>query len=191
MPTTSAERATIVPSPQPSAPRLALARVRAGRAVLDGGWWPRSRDPAAELPGLVLALSDHYGRIRQVMLSGRAWDSQLRRLAVGANVVRVGWFASLDPALLIATTDRGDQVDLLVVPPDTAVALAEQAMAAAADPANHRRATDLLAATAVPPAAAENDDSFDPSAVWDNEGGHIHASRRQHRPTDNQSSRSS
>lgn len=176
---TTAQRATIVPASPPSAPRLFLAPVRAAQAVLDGGWWPRSWDPVAELPGLVLALSDRYGRIRQLMLNRDAWDSRFRRLAVGADVVRMGWFATLDPALLIATTDRGGQVDLLVVPPETAAATAERAMATAAGPANTMRAPNILAA--VPAAAVPAPGNGpDPGAVWDNEGGHM--ASRPHLP---------
>jgi hypothetical protein len=129
----------------PSSPRLVLARERAGRAVLDGGWWPRSWDPVAEFPGLVEALSARYGPVRQLMLNSGTWDSRFRRLAVGDRVVRAGWFASVDPAVLVATTDRGQQVDLLVVPPSTATGTAEAAMAQAADPANRRRAQAILA----------------------------------------------
>lgn len=51
-----------------SAPRLVLALPH-DRAVLDGGWWPRSWDPAAELPGLVLTLFERHGRIRHLMLN--------------------------------------------------------------------------------------------------------------------------
>src|SRR5439155_15044393 len=131
---TTVERVTIVPPTPPSRPRLVLTPTRASQAVLDGGWWPRSWDPVAELPGLVLALTARYGPIRQVMLTSTAWNSRFRRLAVGtdagAPVVRMGWFATMDPTLLIATTDHGEQIDLLVVPPPTAATAAEQAMAA-------------------------------------------------------------
>jgi len=173
---TTVERVTIVPPTPPSRPRLVLAPTRAGQAVLDGGWWPRSRDPVAELPGLVIALSARYGAIRQLMLTGTAWDSRFRRLAVGAGVVRMGWYTTMDPALLIATTDRGDQIDLLVVPPETAPAAAEQAMTTAADPANRLRAPGILALGA----AGEGHDS-DPDAVWDNEGGHLVETRAHRR----------
>jgi hypothetical protein len=139
------QHATMVPASTPDAPRLVLATTRKG-AVLDGGWWPRSWDPAAELPGLLLALAERHGRIRHVMLNIRAWDSRLRRLTVGPDVVRLGWFDTLDPAVLVATTGTDLQVDLLVVPPATPSAAAEWAMATAADPANLRRATDILAA---------------------------------------------
>src|SRR3982751_4092370 len=99
------ERPTMVPPTPPTRPRLVLAPARADQAVLDGGWWPHSSDPVAELPGLVLALGARFGPIRQLMLASTAWDSRFRRLAVGGAVIRMGWFASMDPALLIAMTD--------------------------------------------------------------------------------------
>lgn len=170
---TTVERVTIVAPAPPSRPRLALAATRADQAVLDGGWWPRSWDPVAELPGLLLALADRYGPIRQVMISGTAWDSRFRRLAVGAGVVRMGWYTTMDRAVLIATTDRGDQIDLLVVPPETAAAAAEEAMAAAVDPTNVLRAPAILAATAGSHRGADSD------AVRDDEAGHLVSDRRR------------
>ncbi|UWP85451.1 DUF5994 family protein [Dactylosporangium fulvum] len=150
---------------------MSLAAVRASRAVLDGGWWPRSRDPVAELPGLILALNERYGPIRQLMLNSGTWDGHFRRLAVGTRVVRVGWFSTVDPGMLIATTERGDQIDLLVVPPEATAATADTAMATAADPTNRLRAAAILAASRTAP-AAERSEGVDPSTVWDNEGGH-------------------
>jgi hypothetical protein len=151
MATTTAQRTTVVPPAPPSSPRLLLASTRANQAVLDGGWWPRSWDPVAELPGLLLALGARYGPIRHVMLNSGAWDSRFRKLAVGADVIRMGWFSSLDTALLIATTDGGDQIDILVVPPATPAATAEQAMARAADPTNATHGPDILTAPAATP----------------------------------------
>jgi hypothetical protein len=180
MSTDATLRATIVASSPPSTPRLVLAPARAGQAVLDGGWWPRSWDPVAELPGLVLALSDRYGQIRRMMLNSATWDGRFRRLAVGTTVIRTGWFTSLDPAVLIATTDTGDQLDILVVPPQTRPEAANLAMTAAADPADTRRAPDILAALTAP--ASHPAHNPDADAVWDNEGGHIFTSR-PHRPT--------
>ncbi|GAB3066598.1 DUF5994 family protein [Micromonospora schwarzwaldensis] len=162
-------RAAATPASATSAPRLVLAPTR-DRAVLDGGWWPRSWDPAVELPGLVLALSERHGRIRHLMLNIHAWESRFRRLTVGPDVIRIGWFDTLDPALLVATTGRDVQVDLLVVPPATPRTAAEWAMATAADPTNLRRAPDILASAPVgPQAAAATGSAAD--AVWDNEGG--------------------
>jgi hypothetical protein len=145
MPTTGQPATFAAPAP-PFPPRLVLAPVRAGRAVLDGGWWPRSWDPVVELPDLVVALSARYGAIRQLMLNSGSWDRRFRRLAVGEGVVRLGWFASVDPAVVIATTDGGQQIDLLVVPPGTGTAAAERAMTEAADPTDVRRAPAILVA---------------------------------------------
>jgi Family of unknown function (DUF5994) len=185
MTTTALQDASTVPPSPPSTSRVCLVPARAGRAVLDGGWWPRSSDPGVELPGLVRALSDRYGSIRQVMLNSNAWDSRFRRLAVGPRVVRMGWFASLDPALAVATTNRGDQLDILVVPPGTAESAARAAMARAADPTNTMRAPDILAAVraaaAQVPAAAAGQDA-DAASAWDNEGGHL-VENRPHRTT--------
>lgn len=142
---TANQRATLVPTSAPSEPRLSLSPTRAGKGVLDGGWWPRSWDTVAELPGLILALTDRYGPIRHVMLNSAVWEGRFRRLAVGPHVVRVGWFVTLNAALLIATTDSGAQLDLLVVPPTATPAAAEQATTIAADPTNMRRAPDILA----------------------------------------------
>ncbi len=180
MTTNDIQRATIVASSPSSPARLHLAPVRAGQAVLDGGWWPRSWDPVAELPGLILALDARFGPIRQVLLNIDAWDCRFRRLAVGARVVRMGWFTSVDPALLIATTERGDQLDLLVVPPGTAQAAARAAMARAADPADTTRAPAILAT--MPAALIVPPDDVTSASVWDNEGGHL-AEARPPRPT--------
>ena len=180
MSTNETSRATVVASSPPSTPRLVLASARASQAVLDGGWWPRSWDPVADLPGLVLALSHRYGPIRHLMLNSLTWDGRFRRLAVGEAVIRMGWFASLDPAVLIATTDAGDQLDILIVPPQTGPEAAHLAMTAAADPADTRRAPAILAAFSAP--GPNPDDNLDANAVWDNEGGQISTSR-PHRPT--------
>jgi hypothetical protein len=142
---TAAQPATVAPPGPPTQPRTVFPAARAAQAVLDGGWWPRSHDPARELPGLILALDGRFGPVRQLMLSSAFWAGRFRTLAVGPRVVRVGWFASADPGLLVATTERGDQIDLLVVPPETTATAAEAAMAAAADPADKRRPAAILA----------------------------------------------
>jgi hypothetical protein len=187
MSTVSLQRATIVASTPPTSARLDVVAVRSGRAVLDGGWWPRSWDAATELPGLIAALDARFGPIRQVLLNIGAWDHRFQRLAVGTRVVRMGWFSSLDPALLIASTRQDDQLDLLVVPPGTAETAARAAMARAADPADTTRAPDILSAMPVPPGTAPQDD-VGPTSVWDNEGGRLDAggnppTRRTTHPT--------
>jgi hypothetical protein len=185
--------ATPANGPKEQQPRLVLVSKRASQAVLDGGWWPRSWDAAAELPGLVAVLSERFGRIRSLILHGPTWEGHVRRMTVAGNLVRVGWFTSASPALLIASTDTGDQLDLLVVPPPTDRITAEAAMTAAASSSNVDHAATILAVprqvrpdtkSAAAPAKAgpetararavreaDRDGAVLGEAVWANEGG--------------------
>jgi hypothetical protein len=116
------------------------------------------------------------------MLNRRSWDAWPRRLAVGTRVVRIGWFASVDPALAIATTERGEQLDLLVVPPGTDDAAARRAMARAADPTDTARAPGILAAITAQPARPPAGRDTDAGEAWANEGG-SQVQDRPHRTT--------
>ncbi|TCO44535.1 hypothetical protein EV646_110249 [Kribbella antiqua] len=60
---------TVMSTTEPSTPRLRL-QPGAAAELLDGAWWPRSTDPVAELPGLVLALDAVHGAITRLMLHG-------------------------------------------------------------------------------------------------------------------------
>ena len=72
--TTVARHTPTSPAP-PSRPRLRLQPDLSARTLLDGGWWPRSADPAAELPGLILAIEKRYGPITRIMLGRADWDA--------------------------------------------------------------------------------------------------------------------
>jgi len=131
----------------PSTPRLRLEPAGARRTLLDGGWWPRSTDPVAELPGLVLAIDKLRGPVTRLVLSADGWDAHPRRLAVAGRVLRLGYFASQPAALLTALCgDNGDRVDLLIVPPHTDAGTADAAMVLAATASNLIHAQDILVA---------------------------------------------
>ncbi|MGC1212787.1 MAG: DUF5994 family protein [Micromonospora sp.] len=132
----------------PSTPRVRIEPTRSVRTLLDGGWWPRSTDPLAELPGLILAIDLLHGPIVRLVLNTEIWDGNPRRLAAGGRVVRLGYFTSQPASLLTAICLNEDRVDLLVVPPDTAVDLAEAAMARAATASNLVHAPELLTVAA-------------------------------------------
>jgi hypothetical protein len=94
-------------------PRLRLEPTGSHRTLLDGGWWPRSVDPAAELPGLVLAIDKLRGPVTRLVLNAEAWDPHPRRLEVAGRIRRMGYFTSQPTALLTARCDNGQRVDLL------------------------------------------------------------------------------
>jgi Family of unknown function (DUF5994) len=145
MSSTFAQRRTVIPPSPPSTPRLRWCPSQP-RRHLDGAWWPRSTDPVAELPGLILAIGQYRGRITRVMLGDAGWDSHPLRLAVEGRVIRLGWFTSMPSGLLTAICRDNDRVDLLVIPPATEAAAAEAAMDLAADATNVLRTPQILEA---------------------------------------------
>ena len=170
--TTTASLTTSSPPSAASTPRLRLEPTGATRTLLDGGWWPRSTDPVAELPGLVLAIDKVHGPITRLILSSDGWNPRPRRLVVAGRRLRLGYFTSQPADLLIARCDDGGRVDLLVVPPHTPNSTAEAAMAVAATAGNRVHAPHLLAAVAGTPTT--HADHQLPEQAWETEGGHLH-----------------
>jgi uncharacterized protein DUF5994 len=149
MPGGTGRESEISPVP-PAKPRLRLRPDRSGAALLDGGWWPRSADPATELPGLILALDEWRGRITRVMLGAADWNASTpRRVRVdgpaGSRVVRLGWFATMPPGLLTAISANGERTDLVTVPPPTGEEQAAAAMEQAVKAGNREHAPAILA----------------------------------------------
>ena len=147
---TTPERPTATSPAPPPRPRLRLRPGLSARTLLDGGWWPRSADPAAELPGLILAIDRRHGPVTAVMLGRAGWDaSRPRRLRVdgpaGSRTVRLGWFQTM-PAGLLTATARNGRTDLLTIPPDTSEPAARAAMDQAAQPGNRTHTPALLTA---------------------------------------------
>jgi Family of unknown function (DUF5994) len=149
----TAERRTTSPAP-PAEPRLCLQQVGSGGTLLDGGWWPRSADPAAELPGLIPALDERHGRVTRVMLGTADWNaSRPRWLAVGGpaahRVVKLGWFGTMPGGLLTAISASGERTDLVTIPPCSGEQAATTAMRQAARAGNREHAPAILAAIGV------------------------------------------
>ncbi|MER7419469.1 DUF5994 family protein [Micromonospora peucetia] len=169
---TPSANALAPPSP-PSTPRLRIEPTRSTRTLLDGGWWPRSTDPLAELPGLVLAIDRLHGPIVRLVLNADAWDDNPRQLAIYRRVLRLGYFTSQPATLLTAICLNDDRIDLLVVPPETAGGLAETAMALAASAGNLVHSSQLLVAAAGTISEARTDSASRHS--WEGEGGLLRA----------------
>lgn len=81
--------------------------------ILDGAWWPRSRDAVTELVGLIIALDAEQAPVTLIMLNPDCWHGHPRRIEAAGRSVRVAWFVDLDTAVLIARTSYG-RIDLLV-----------------------------------------------------------------------------
>ena len=114
--------------------RLSLVPATAPRAGLGGGWWPRSRDATAELPGLIAELSARAGRVSRVAVQVGAFGNIPHQLTVGGRRVRVAWFRYMNVNTVLLTMADRDDLVLLVVPPLALPATAAQALHAASGP---------------------------------------------------------
>ncbi|MEU9369758.1 DUF5994 family protein [Streptomyces avermitilis] len=151
--------------------RLSLAPVGPAPALLDGAWWPRSRDLDAELPALTAVLDPLWGRITRVTVNPTHWPAFPREVPVAGHVVKVGWFlAEQDPHELMLLSYQVGRWDLLVIPPQTTPVSAAWLMAAASDPLGTSTASRLMEEAARLRTVAETDRAVE--AVWDSEGGH-------------------
>ncbi|MEV1062772.1 DUF5994 family protein [Streptomyces sp. NPDC050263] len=125
--------------------RLSLAPVGPAPALLDGAWWPRSRDLGAELLALTAVLDPLWGRITRVTVSPVHWPVIPRKVPVAGHVVKVGWFLpEQDPNELLLLSYRTGRWNLLVIPPQTPAGSAAWLMAAASDPLGTSTASRLL-----------------------------------------------
>ncbi|MGW1586385.1 DUF5994 family protein [Streptomyces sp. NPDC002386] len=132
---------------RPGTALLRLATTHDREGVLDGAWWPRSRDPATELPGLIAALSERLGPVTRVGLDRDAWDELPTRITVEGRLVHVDASVVRDDTALVTRGDR-DHFSLLVIPPDTPLPAARAAMADAVRAGNLRQAGQILVDTA-------------------------------------------
>ncbi|MCT4352178.1 DUF5994 family protein [Streptomyces sp. Je 1-79] len=130
---------------KPGTALLRLQTTPAREGVLDGAWWPRSRNIATELPALIQALTTHLGPITRVGLDAGAWEKVPTRLVVDDRVVRLDSFPVDDDTVLI-TRGENDHFALLVVPPRTTADAARVAMARAVDAENITSAAQILIA---------------------------------------------
>jgi hypothetical protein len=135
-----------VTAAQPRA-RLAFSPSSSADDVVNGGWWPRSRDPATELPALVDAVAERLGVVRRVALNADAWTSWPHELVIiGGPRVRLDWCAG-DAHTIRLTGDDAWHLDLLAIPPDTPAILALTCLARAVRDRAAPKRTDAAAGT--------------------------------------------
>ncbi|MFI9561270.1 DUF5994 family protein [Nonomuraea endophytica] len=154
----------------PSAPRLSLNPLLDRTGTVDGAWWPRTRDAAAELPALISAIDQRLGRaVLRVGLHLDAWDHIPRRIPALGRQIRVGWFRSADPHLITLTIAGTTPITLLVIPSGAANGPAMAALRLAAAGTLGVRPADILHRVGT----EEDIPGEEGSASWENEGGRV------------------
>ncbi|MET9968624.1 DUF5994 family protein [Streptomyces sp. NPDC006356] len=133
---------------RPGTALLRLTTTHDRQGILDGAWWPRSRNLTAELPGLISALTERIGPVTRIGLDFTAWDEIPTRMTIGDRVVHIDAFSVGDDTALVTRGDQ-DYFSLLVVPPDTFPEAARAAMAEAVRTDNPKSAEQILIDTGV------------------------------------------
>jgi len=128
---------------KPGTALLRLETTHDRQGILDGAWWPRSRDIGAELPGLIAALTEHLGPVTRVGLDSSAWEEMPTRLIIDGRVVHLDFSPVGDDTVLITRGDQ-DYFSLLVVPPHATPDAARAAMAKAVRADNLTQAGQIL-----------------------------------------------
>ncbi|MEU0219549.1 DUF5994 family protein [Streptomyces sp. NPDC006265] len=128
---------------QPGCALLRLETTESREGVLDGAWWPQSRDIGAELPALLSALTEYLGPVTRVGLDAAAWEGLPTRIVVEGRVVHVDSFPVGDDTVLITRGDQ-DVFSLLVVPPHATPQAAHAAMAQAVRAGNITQGEQIL-----------------------------------------------
>ncbi|MBO8203228.1 hypothetical protein JW613_33850 [Streptomyces smyrnaeus] len=162
--------------------RLSLKPPGPPSGLLDGAWWPHSRDLTRELAALTELLDPRWGRITRVTVNPTHWPVVPRKVAVDGHVVKVGWFRQeQDPHQLMLRSYHVGRWDLLIIPPGTSAAAAERLMAAACDPRIACTGSALMAAESAgrlaDPADADPPGRTQADA-WEAEGGAMTAHAR-------------
>ncbi|MEU7899115.1 DUF5994 family protein [Nonomuraea sp. NPDC049152] len=166
-------------SPAPaSAVRLSLAPAPDRVGPVDGAWWPRSTDAAAELPALIAAVDQRLGEMTlRVGLHVDAWDDIPHRIAAPGRAVRVGWFRSMDSRLVTLSIRGKPEITLQVIPPRATPAVARAAFAAVTAGMNGGSSTDVIADPSItrdPPLAPRAREGRGAGQdEWENEGGRV------------------
>jgi hypothetical protein len=130
----SATLQSTLPQPEPvvaPAARLALKGDGATHGLLDGAWWPRSRDLLSELPALTAVLDPLWGRVTRIAVNAMYWPDIPHKIPVDGHIVKAGWFTEFDPHKLLLLSYGTGRWDLLIIPPETGAESAARLMAAA------------------------------------------------------------
>jgi hypothetical protein len=129
-------------------PRVEMRSGGDATGYVDGGWWPRSTDPAVEFPALVRALHEVVGQVGRVAYNLDSWERVHRKLAVDGRIVRCEGFHTMNPHTVTAIGVNSQRVTLLVVPPATPDRVARAALLAAADQDSVATVEDILTGSA-------------------------------------------
>ena len=78
-------------------PRLRLKPDAPHSGYIDGAWWPRGDDLAAEIPGLVALLSERLGPVDRVLYEVSDWSKAPAKISVAGHPVHLDGYRLQPP----------------------------------------------------------------------------------------------
>ncbi len=144
-----------------SEPRLALRPDPPISADLDGAWWPRSTDLAAELPDLIAKLSYRLGQVTLVGYHLNAWTETPPQVEIAGHTVEFVGVTSDEPSSVILV-GKHHHIALLVIAPDASEQVARQELDAASRRADGDIAVNRQVVTELAAQLARHEGNSDP-----------------------------
>ena len=127
--------------------------------LVDGGWWPRSLDLAAELPALLEEMFAADFDVTDVSFNLYAWQPAPSQLRVSGHRVWLHGDVTQDEASIQLIDSTGlKPVLLVVIPPGTHPLVAENALVLAGQDGDLHRPDQILARAARQTAVAHTTD---------------------------------
>jgi len=124
--------------------RLDMKPVGSTTGFVDGAWWPYSTELATEIPALLAAITGRLGSIERVSYNLAGWASASRRVDAGGIRVRLDGFRTRPPDTIDVSGVNDHRVTLLVIPPTTDQAAAQDIMRRASTDGNTDSTDTLL-----------------------------------------------
>jgi hypothetical protein len=124
--------------------RLDLKPVGSTTGFVDGAWWPYSTELADEVPALLEAITGRLGSIERVSYNLAGWASAGRRVDAGGIRVRLDGFRTRPSDTIDVSGVNDHRVTLLVIPPTTDQATAQDIMRRASTDGNCESTDTLL-----------------------------------------------
>ncbi len=136
-----------VPAPGTTANLRIQLNPTLGQGLLDGAWWPTSRNLTIELQTLADGWPENYGRIARALYSEADWDDPPRRIFSRGSIIPAASFPHEDSHLIVLTmAGSRRRIQLLVIPYDAAPDDADRAFRAARE-SGSQSAAQILAET--------------------------------------------
>ncbi len=101
---------------------------------LDGGWWPQSRNLAAELGDLVDNFPPERARIVRALYSPPDWPDAPKRVPTARGYIETGFSKGDDSHVIMLTTSDRRKLCLIVIPAEMSELQGEAALEASVTP---------------------------------------------------------